>query len=306
MKRSVLKLLLCAIPLSMMGELYAATYKLTSVNGTESVTYLDDPRTTSKPLTCNVSGYQGTACPPVPYPLNPNSVNWDKRYNMEWIDFTIDYQYPASCTLDSPAYGVLGQTYAAGRLTEVGNHRAVVEFQKKTSGPVSRSEHGRVEPVNKVGDETQLEIIYPVKIRCDKNVGPITATIVATLNAQKWWDGNTPNNRQHKRVIDLEYTEDTSFTASFEPRTIHLSGEVNKYLMTESTLNVFTSSVERVSIALPASELIEYKNDGEWVKQYTKELDLSGSGGSHTLSLRVRSATPGHRLINIPATVTVI
>ncbi len=228
-------------------------------------------------------------------------------YNLEWVDGDHKYNFPASCR---PAEDYIGSSAVSNLRVYYGirNDGAGTRSWLKYNSTDSFGDADMrlyVEPVNVVGDETYADVEYPKYIECDAGLESVVATGTGHFNVQKWWDGVMPNNRTTIQTETVYYRPVSSpISATFSPNTIQLKGTVNEYISTNSVLMITTSGGTQIEVEWPAVNLLEYGNNGEWIREHNQIVSVTDGLNKVDKQLRVRGTVAGTKTISVPVTIT--
>lgn len=234
--------------------------------------------------------------------LNPLLI--DKgEIELQWLDGQYVLTYPSSCRT-SDGTNVSSSAY----YTALNANKAVAAYG--TSVTDTGTINGKVgafhlEPVNKTAVYTAVEYTLPAIIECDGKLGEINAQLQGTYNAQKWNDGNYPLSRTTSQAINLTYTPESSISAEFTPPTISMTGPVNSDLLRVTSLVITTSGGTTVEIEWPDVDLVEYEQDGVWMRSHLQSISVADGVNQIDKCIRVRSSTAGSTTISVPVTMTI-
>ncbi len=299
MNRSILTAL-CALtmglfPVAGLSQLYIAT----SAAGSQTESWLD------------VSGERDSAGDPYFHVTKDNVIAAyrdayltepaHRTYNIEWLDGRYTLTYPPSCVFVQPTGGAYSQEY----LRNNGSNVAKAQSDAVTSGTLNGVilKH-HLEPVNRTGNSTGVGIYLPGTIECSSGLGEFTATVTGFSNAQKWWDGGTPNWRRTTQTMSVTYKPLDTISAEFSPQTISMTGTVGTYIENRTDLIVTTSGGTKVVIEWPEVNTVEYGQAGEWVTGHTQSVSVTDGANKINKRIRVRSSEAGSTTISVPVTMT--
>ncbi|EFB1110861.1 hypothetical protein FK765_25630 [Escherichia coli] len=260
-------------------------------SGTQTATYLDTTYSTTSSSPWNVLGHPSTS-----RNLLGDPRGQSRNYNIEWLD--------AGIILDIPGKCVINESWGA-----------IFELALLNSGPYvlrdfvySNTEklYYHKEPVNIVASST-VGWFGPPVLKCD-SVTDQTIEVGWTSyhNAQKWWDGGTPNYRTVKTSGVLMYNRKASFVnIQLHPTVITLKGAAGTLLETEVTASIQSDGPVRLSA--PAVTGVQYENLSNWKDDLSVSIsDVSEQGKNVLVRLRVSGGKPGDNSYQIPFTVNVI
>lgn len=218
--------------------------------------------------------------------------------NIEWLDGKIEWE-PKNCTgaASNPNVSYHGQLlYSVDTRAVIGGN---ADF---ASGVIT----GHLEPVNKTGQSTRLDLTFPAEIDCDITDETVEIPFTSFLNVQKWWDGATPNYRITKQTGTITYRKMTSLSAAFNPSVISLTASVGKYIETSATLEISSTGITTVSINWPTTSGIQYDDErGEWVAQQPTNHKVTDGVTRVVQKIRVKGTQPGSAVYSIPIELTV-
>lgn len=223
-------------------------------------------------------------------------------YNIEWLDGAYTLTYPPSCVAkDTHGWGANAREI----LRQDGADVALSVSDTVNSGVLNGVvlKHHR-EPVNKTGNQTAVQVNLPGTVSCDSGLGEFTATVTGFSNAQKWWDGGTPNWRRTTQTLTVTYEPLVTVSAEFSPQTISMTGPVNTYIENSAYLIVTTSGGANVMIVWPEVNSVEYEQAGVWVKGHSQIVSVTDGANKINKRIRVRSSKAGSTTISVPVTMT--
>ena len=228
-------------------------------------------------------------------------------YNIEWIDGDHTYNFPETCR---PADDYVGGSARSNlrvyyQIRKDGTVQREWGLKNFTDSFADANMQLHVEPVNIVGDATHVNVEYPKYIECDAGLESVVATGTGHFNAQKWWDGVMPNNRSTIQTETVYYRPVASpISATFSPNTIQLKGTVNEYISTNSVLMITTSGGTKIEVEWPAVNLLEYGNNGDWIREHKQIVSVTDGLNKVDKQIRVRGTVAGTKTISVPVTIT--
>lgn len=300
MNRSILTAL-CALNLGLFpGVSLSQQYIATSATGSQTESWLDatgERDSVGQPYfyldtTGVISKFKGV------YLNEPHR----RSYNIEWLDGRHTLTFPPSCVVGPDSGGAYSQQYLRMKGDNVALAQADAILPGKKLNGVILTHH--LEPVNKIGDTTGVGIMLPGNVECSPGLGEFTATVTGFSNAQKWWDGGTPNWRRTTQTVSVTYKPLDTISAEFSPQTISMTGTVNTYIENSTDLMIRTSGGTNAEIIWPDVNLVEYEQAGVWVKGHTQSVSVADGANKINKRIRVRSSVAGSTTISVPVTMT--
>ncbi|TGB71784.1 hypothetical protein CRG96_02285 [Escherichia sp. E4930] len=299
MNRSIitaLGVLILTLPVAGFGARYIAS----SGTGSQTESWIDSngerPSTSTTIVYANPGQTEGWF--PDTWLNEPNHY----QYNMEWLDSQHVLSYPPSCRFSNSVYEAKTKILLLKNDT---TYVAVAQSNEVTTGQLDGlTLKAHLEPVNAVGNQTRVDIFLPGTIECDPGLGEFTATVTGFGNAQKWWDGGTPNWRRTTQTLSVTYKPLVTLSAEFSPQTISMTGTVNTYIENSTDLIVTTSGGTNVEILWPEVNTVEYEQAGVWVKGHTQSVSVTDGANKINKRIRVRSSVAGSTTISVPVTMT--
>ena len=299
MNRTILTALcatLVVFPLSINAQLYYADEA--SGFGTQTEWWIDaggSKKTTIKPY--QVDKRLVWASFPTAFLNEPGRGS----YNIEWMDGLYRTDYPRSCSV-APGSRALEACEYLNKGSGVAYSCTAEEAGSLDPYYVYLKHH--LEPVNKIGNSTAVNLFLPGTISCDPGLGEFTVTVTGYSNVKKWGDGS-PNARRTSQTFSIKYTPfATTISAEFSPSTISMTGVVNTYVENRTDLVVTTSGGTTVVIEWPDVSTVEYEKAGGWVKGHTQSVSVADGANRINKRIRVRSSDPGTTTISVPVTMT--
>lgn len=221
-------------------------------------------------------------------------------YELEWVDGAAHWAYPSSCTVPSGT-GLIA--FIIDAWNQINNDTPL------HSAPNSETLTDRLtvhyEPVpSGARTSTQVRLISPTVIECDAGLGEFTVSVNSFLNAQKWWDGGTPNWRSTKQTLSIVYRPQRTVSAEFSPQTINMTGPVYTYIEDSTDLIVTTYGGTKVEVVWPDVNTVEYEQTGVWVKGHIQTVSVTDGVKKINKRIRVRSSVAGPTTISVPVSIS--
>lgn len=303
MKRSILKhLTLYLLMGTPVVPCYGQTYVLQSVNVDTSENYLDSTQSVTHGnefITVQDKNNNMTLISFAASPLNQDR----KEYNLQWLDGTHTMNYPVSCRTPAGTATSSSVEYIAldASMNTVASGQSVTD-----AGTINETNGAfHLEPVNKTAAYTRVKYQLPTTVECDGNLGEFMGWVLGSYRAQKWNDGNYPQWRRTIQAIYLTYTPKSSISAEFTPPTISMTGPVNSDLLHVASLVITTSGGTTVEIEWPDVDLVEYEQDGVWMRSHLQSISVADGVNQIAKCIRVRSSMAGSTTISVPVTMTI-
>lgn len=222
-------------------------------------------------------------------------------YNIEWMDGLYRTDYPRSCSVGPGSSGLwAGESLNDGITVAT----SITNTEEGSLDPYNAYLKHHLEPVNKIGNATAVNLFLPGTISCDPGLGEFTVTVTGYSNVKKWGNGS-PNARRTSQTFSIKYTPfANTISAEFSPSTISMTGVVNTYIENRTDLVVTTSGGSTVVIEWPDVSTVEYEMAGGWVKGHTQSVSVADGANKINKRIRVRSSDPGTTTISVPVTMT--
>lgn len=207
----------------------------------------------------------------------------------------------ASVTLRVPSYCRIKHQWW-GKFSVRTNGLETVDY-KATSNTNTLVFHK--EPVNIIGYGTR-GLFYPPDLECESNETNIVVGWSSYDNAQKWWDGSTPNYRTVTSEGVLIYNaKGTTVTISLNPDVIYLKGPVGSLVETQVMVRIKSDGPVRLSA--PEVTGVQYEHLSNWEDVLDVIIsDVSEQGRPVSVRLGVTGGKTGDNTYRIPFTVNVI
>ena len=302
------QLLLTFLTVGMMGGPWSQTnaqiYEAVSMEGSETSTHFDS-NVTSIPPFYSYNKYDRyveltTFWQELSIPV--------KDVYLEWGEFSDTVKYPKSCNLLPEDIAGPGRVSINSYFYTGGDGKILLGTTRNTTQSLELvTNNGRREPYNVTAQRSGKVVRLPRYIDCDPADGDvIVATGDGYLNAQKWWDGGTPNSRTSSYKYSVTYrAAPTIISAAFTPDILQLTGSVKEYITTNSVLMIATKGGTRIEIAWGDVNNLQYERDGTWTGGHRQVVSVTDGATKVVKLIRVRGEVAGPTLFSVPVTVTI-